>query len=107
MLINNDIKRYNDIQSDIEYKSIEIMNYLIKGDMDINEILGMKLGDENVFLLNILENLHRYVDKDKINLIYDNFILYDRLELYSTQNHIWEMKEYSKQIILRSIYLFE
>jgi hypothetical protein len=103
VLINNDKK---EIQNDIQYKSDEIIEYIIKGDKSTNEILEMNLGDDNVFLLNILENLYKLVDKEKLSYIYNQFSIYDRIELYSTKNHIWEMKEYSKQIILRSIYIY-
>jgi hypothetical protein len=102
ILINNDT---NEIKNDIQYKSDEIMNHLVKGDRSINDILAMNLGDENVFLLNILENLYQLVDKEKLSYIYNLFVIYDNIELYSTKNHIWEMKEYSKQMILRSIYI--
>ena len=38
--------------------------------------------------------------------MYENYIYYDRIELYSTGNHLWELKEYSKNIILRGIYIY-
>lgn len=103
ILINNNGK---EIQNDIQYKSEEIVEHIIKGDKSINEILEMNLGDENVFLLNILENLYKLVNKEKLSYIFNLFGIYDRIELYSTKNHIWEMKEYSRQIILRSIYIY-
>jgi len=101
ILINNDKKI---IHNDIHYKSSEIMDRIMLGDISVANILAMNLGDENVFLLNILENLYNLVEKEKLPYIYDQFMVYDRIELYSTKNHLWNMKEYSKEIIIRSIF---
>ena len=101
ILINND---QTEIRNDIQYKSTDIMDHLVIGDISVATISTMNLGDDNVFLLNILENLYKLVEKDKLSYIYNQFMVYDQIELYSTINHLWEMKEYSKEIIIRSIF---
>lgn len=94
------------ILNDIQYTICEILDQLILKKKNIKEIIECNLGDENQFLLNLLENIYHIVNKDKIIDIYENYIYYDMIELYSTGNHLWELKEYSKNILLRGIYIY-
>lgn len=94
------------ILNDIQYTIYEILDELILKKKNIKEIIECNLGDENQFLLNLLENIYHIINKEKLLKIYDNYIYYDMIELYSTGNHLWELKEYSKNIVLRGIYIY-
>ena len=99
---------YNEstLQNDIQYSIDNLFALLILRKKDIQEIIDSNMGDENQFLLNILENIYNIVDIRSIIQMYDNYVYYDMIELYSTGNHLWELKEYSKNIILRGIYIY-
>lgn len=82
-----------------------ILKNLLENKKNIQELIDFNLGDENVFLLNLLENIYAIVGKECLNDIYEMYIYYDSFELFTTQYHIWELKEYSKNIIMRYIYI--
>ena len=82
-----------------------ILKNLFENKESVQEIIDSNLGDENVFLLNLLENIYGIVGKECLNDIYKMYIYYDSFELFTTQYHIWELKEYSKNIIMRYIYV--
>lgn len=94
----------NKLENDIFKDQIEIVKDILENKQSINKILGSNLGDENIFLLNLLENIYHIIPFNEITQIYERYLDYDLMELYSTKNHIWEIKAYSKEIILRNIY---
>ena len=86
-------------------ENLSIVKELLENSRDIKDIINYNLGDENVFLLNILENIFQMIKTDNFSKIYQLYIYYDYFELFTTQYHIWEFKEYSKNIIMRYIYI--
>ena len=101
LLLNKKTK----IENDIFKGQIEIVQDILENKGTVKDILNMNLGDENIFLLNLLENIYNIVSRKDITKIYERYINYDYMELFSTKNHIWEIKEYSKEILLRNIYI--